>query len=110
LRDSARAAGSGRRAARAAAPAVLRTGYGSTPAADRAAPLQAGSFGMMAITGTGAGLAPDLHPGDLVVGTEVVTVRDGRPDPATAVPIPAAPLLLGELRRGGAGGLPGAHR
>ncbi|HEY6500332.1 MAG TPA: 4-hydroxy-3-methylbut-2-enyl diphosphate reductase [Streptosporangiaceae bacterium] len=101
LRDSARAAGSGRRAARAAAPAVLRTGYGPARVADRAARLEADSFGMMAITGTGAGLAPDLHPGDLVVGTEVVTVRDGRPDPATAVPIPAAPLLLGELRRAG---------
>src|SRR6201999_966190 len=101
LRDSARAAGSGRRAARAAAPAVVRTGYGPTRAADRAARLEADSFRMMAITGTAAGLAPDLNPGDLIVATEVVAVRDGRPDPATAVPIPSAPLLLGELRRAG---------
>jgi 4-hydroxy-3-methylbut-2-enyl diphosphate reductase len=101
LRDSARAAGSGRRAARAAAPAVLRTGYGPARAADQAARIEAGSFRMMAITGTAAGLAPDLNPGDLIVATEVVAVRDGRPDPATAVPIPSAPLLLGELRRAG---------
>ncbi|HEX4255127.1 MAG TPA: 4-hydroxy-3-methylbut-2-enyl diphosphate reductase [Streptosporangiaceae bacterium] len=101
LRDSARAAGSGRRAARAAAPGVLRIGYGPARAADRAARIEAGSFGMMAITGTAAGLAPDLNPGDLIVATEVVTVRDGRPDPATAVLVPSAPLLLGELRRAG---------
>jgi 4-hydroxy-3-methylbut-2-enyl diphosphate reductase len=101
LRDSARAAGRGRRAARAAAPAVLRTGYGPARAADRAARIEAGSFRMMAITGTAAGLVPDLNPGDLIVATEVVTVRDGRPDPATAVPVPSAPLLLGELRRAG---------
>jgi 4-hydroxy-3-methylbut-2-enyl diphosphate reductase len=101
LRDSARAAGSGRRAARAAVPAVLRTGYGPARAADRAARIESGSFRMMAITGTAAGLAPDLNPGDLIVATEVVAVRDGHPDPATAVPIPSAPLLLGELRRAG---------
>jgi 4-hydroxy-3-methylbut-2-enyl diphosphate reductase len=101
LRDSAKAAGSSRRAARAATPDVLRTGYGPTRASDRAARLEAETFGKMAIMGTGAGLAPDLHPGDLVVGTEVISVRDGRPDPATAVSVPSAPLLLGELRRAG---------
>jgi 4-hydroxy-3-methylbut-2-enyl diphosphate reductase len=101
LRDSARAAGGSRRAARATAPTVLRTGYGPARAADRATELEGGPFAAMAVTGTGAGLAPDLSPGDLVVGTQVVSVRDGQPDPATVVRSPSAPLLLGELRRAG---------
>jgi 4-hydroxy-3-methylbut-2-enyl diphosphate reductase len=51
---------------------------------------------MLGIAGTGAGLAPDLKPGDLVVGTEIVA--DGR---AARVPCASAPLLAGELRRAG---------
>src|SRR6201994_4132258 len=110
LRDSARAAGRGpagrgRRAARRGAPEVLRVGYGPARAAARAAELESGTFATMAVMGTGAGLAPDLNPGDLVVGTEVAMVRDGQPDPATVVRVPSAPLLLGELRRAG----PPAH-
>ena len=101
LRDSARAAGSGRRAARRGAPEVLRAGYGAAKAAARAAELETGTFATMAIMGTGAGLAPELNPGDLVVATEVVTVRGGQPDPATALRTTSAPLLLGELRRAG---------
>jgi 4-hydroxy-3-methylbut-2-enyl diphosphate reductase len=101
LRDSARAAGSGRRAARRGAPEVLRAGYGAAKAAARAAELATGTFATMAVMGTGAGLAPELNPGDLVVATEVVTVRDGQPDPATALRTTSAPLLLGELRRAG---------
>ncbi|HEX4257012.1 MAG TPA: hypothetical protein VH089_18110 [Streptosporangiaceae bacterium] len=101
LRDSARAAGSSRRAARRGAPEVLRTGYGAAKATARAAELETGPFATMAVMGTGAGLAPELNPGDLIVGTEVVTVRDGRPDPDTVVRVPSSPLLLGELRRAG---------
>ena len=43
---------------------------------------------------------PDLDPGDLVVATEVVTVRDGQPDPATALRAASAPLLAGRAARG----------
>jgi 4-hydroxy-3-methylbut-2-enyl diphosphate reductase len=88
---------------------VLRTGYGSTRAASRAVEVRQIPFGMLAITGTGAGLAPGLSPGDLVVATEVASIAGhgdagggdgGRPD-GTAVSCPSAPLLAGELRRAG---------
>ncbi|MFY9933235.1 MAG: hypothetical protein WAK82_35045, partial [Streptosporangiaceae bacterium] len=69
---------------------VLRTGYGSRRAADRAGELKTGSFGQLAIMGTAAGLTAGLSPGDLVVGTEAGAVSCG-----------SAPLLAGELRRAG---------
>ncbi|HEY2443689.1 MAG TPA: 4-hydroxy-3-methylbut-2-enyl diphosphate reductase, partial [Streptosporangiaceae bacterium] len=75
---------------------VLRTGYGPARARRRAAELGVEPFGMLGIAGTGAGLAPDLKPGDLVVGTEIVA--DGQ---AARVPCASAPLLAGELRRAG---------
>ena len=73
-------------------PTVLRTGYGTTRAAQRAEELKAASFGQIAIMGVGAGLTTDLSPGDLVVGTE-----------AGLVSCASAPLLAGELRRAGPG-------
>ena len=71
-------------------PEVLRTGYGTTRAADRAGELKASPFGQMVVMGVGAGLNSDLGPGDLVVGTEIGV--------ATCL---SAPLLAGELRRAG---------
>ena len=71
-------------------PLVVRTGYGTTRAADRAGELKATSFGQMVVMGVGAGLTTDLAPGDLVVGTEVGVAT-----------CPSAPLLAGELRRAG---------
>ncbi|HLH57779.1 MAG TPA: 4-hydroxy-3-methylbut-2-enyl diphosphate reductase [Streptosporangiaceae bacterium] len=104
LRDSARA---GSRATGSQAPAgdgaagasVLRTGYGTRRASHRAVEVSHGTFGMMAITGTGAGLTADLSPGDLVVASEVVAVSDD--GPGAGVRVPSAPLLAGELRRAG---------
>ena len=81
LRD-ARAAGSGRRAARRGAPEVLAGRQAGRAA--RAAELATGTFATMA--DVAGGVAPERQPGDLVVATEVVTVRDGQPDPATALP------------------------
>src|SRR6266566_2569757 len=72
------------------APTVLRTGYGTTRAAERAGELKASPFGQLVIMGVGAGLTADLSPGDLVVGTEVGLAT-----------CPSAPLLAGELRRAG---------
>ena len=62
LRDSARAAGTTGRDGAGDAASVVRTGYGTTRAANRAAEVEHIPFGMMAITGTGAGLIPD-RPG-----------------------------------------------
>jgi 4-hydroxy-3-methylbut-2-enyl diphosphate reductase len=76
--------------------AVRRTGYGARRSAAAAAVLRADPFGMLAVSGTGAGLADDLKPGDLVVGTEVRAASGGEP-----LSCPAAPLLAGELRRAG---------
>jgi 4-hydroxy-3-methylbut-2-en-1-yl diphosphate reductase len=70
--------------------AVLRTGYGTTRAAQQAERLSHRPFGQMMIMGVGGGLTTDLSTGDLVVGTEV-----------GAVTCPSAPLLAGELRRAG---------
>ena len=61
LRDSARAGGGASRAD-ADPPTVMRTGYGPARAARHAEKVRQGPFGMLAITGTGAGLAPDLSP------------------------------------------------
>ena len=71
-------------------PAVTRTGYGTTRAAQQAGRLSHDPFGQMMIMGVGGGLSTDLSPGDLVVGTEV-----------GAVTCASAPILAGELRRAG---------
>jgi 4-hydroxy-3-methylbut-2-enyl diphosphate reductase len=95
LRVEARALRRGLRAAGGASTRVVRTGYGPGRARQHADGLGAAPFGMLAVAGTGAGLVPDLKPGDLVVGTEVGT------DGAEAVALPSAPLLAAELRRAG---------
>ena len=101
LRDSARAGG-GASGAGADPPTVMRTGYGPARAARHAEEkVRQGPFDMLAITGTGAGLAPDLTPGDLVVATEVTSVGDAGPGDGPALRSPSAPLLVGELRRAG---------
>ena len=69
---------------------VLRTGYGTSRAGERAGEISHRTFGQMVVMGVGAGLTADLSPGDLVVATEVGGVR-----------CPSAPLLAGELRRAG---------
>jgi 4-hydroxy-3-methylbut-2-enyl diphosphate reductase len=74
---------------------VVRTGYGPQRSRQRAEELSPSAFGMLAVAGTGAGLVPDLKPGDLVVATEVATGG------AAGVACPSAPLLAGELRRAG---------
>jgi 4-hydroxy-3-methylbut-2-en-1-yl diphosphate reductase len=76
------------------APAVLRTGWGTTRAAQQAGRLSHDPFGQMMIMGVGGGLSTDLSPGDLVVGTEV------GPGMGT-VTCASAPILAGELRRAG---------
>ena len=92
----ARALRRGIRQAGGDAGAVLRTGYGPGRARRTADVLRAQPFGMLAVAGTGAGLDPDLRPGDVVVGTEVIA--EGATDPIRCA---AAPLLAGELRRAG---------
>jgi 4-hydroxy-3-methylbut-2-en-1-yl diphosphate reductase len=69
---------------------LLRSGYGTSRAVQRAQELSHRPFGQMMIMGVGGGLSTDLGPGDLVVGTEV-----------GAVTCASAPLLAGELRRAG---------
>ncbi len=66
---------------------VLRTGYGSTRAAQAAEQISRRPFGQLIVMGAGAGLTADLAPGDLVVGT----------GPGRA----SAPILAAELRRAG---------
>jgi len=73
---------------------VRVTGYGPARSQRQAQVLAGADFGALAIAGLGGGLADDLAPGDLVVGTEV---SDGRHTTRCA----AAPLLAGELRRAG---------
>src|SRR5260370_31376076 len=87
MRVEVRAVGRGLRSS-ADPPEVLRTGYGTARAADRAGELKASPFGRMVVMGVGAGLTTDLTPGDLVVGTEVGLAS-----------CPSAPLLAGERRR-----------
>jgi 4-hydroxy-3-methylbut-2-enyl diphosphate reductase len=74
---------------------VVRTGYGPDRARQQATVLGGAPFGMLAVTGTGAGLVPELQAGDLVVATEVGA------DGAGTVACASAPLLAGELRRAG---------
>ncbi|MGD0608970.1 MAG: 4-hydroxy-3-methylbut-2-enyl diphosphate reductase [Streptosporangiaceae bacterium] len=69
---------------------VLRTGYGTTRAAQAAGLVRDRPFGPIAVLGVGAGLTADLRPGDLVVGTEVGAATCG-----------SAPLLAAELERAG---------
>ena len=76
------------------AAAVEATGYGPRRAARWAAAARERPFSALAIAGTAGGLAADLRPGDLVVGTEV---SDG----TGTWPVPSWPLLAGELRRAG---------
>jgi 4-hydroxy-3-methylbut-2-en-1-yl diphosphate reductase len=74
---------------------VLRTGMGAARAKKSAEKGQPTSFrGGVVVMGTAASLAADLHPGDLVVATEV---SDGE----TVVRLPGADLLAAELRRAG---------
>ncbi len=75
---------------------VRRTGYGTARAAEEADRLRHDTFGMLAVGGTGGGIAADLKPGDLVVGTEVTGDAT-----STSIACPSAPLLAGELRRAG---------
>jgi 4-hydroxy-3-methylbut-2-enyl diphosphate reductase len=69
---------------------VLRAGYGTMRAAQRAGQVDHRSFGQGAVLGVGAGLTEDLSPGDLVVATSVGAIECG-----------SAALLAGELRRAG---------
>jgi 4-hydroxy-3-methylbut-2-enyl diphosphate reductase len=80
------------------APAVLRTGWGTTRAAKQAGRLSHDPFGQMMIMGVGGGLSTDLRPGDLVVGTEVGAGVGPGVDTVTCA---SAPILAGELRRAG---------
>jgi 4-hydroxy-3-methylbut-2-en-1-yl diphosphate reductase len=73
---------------------VRQTGYGPRKSAAQAAKLRPGSFGMLAVAGTGGGLSADLSPGDLVVAALVSGA-------GPAISCPSAPLLAGELRRAG---------
>jgi 4-hydroxy-3-methylbut-2-en-1-yl diphosphate reductase len=73
---------------------VVQTGYGPRRAGRQASRLAGVPFRMLAVTGTGGGVAANLSPGDLVVATEV---SDG----SSTVACPSAPLLAGELRRAG---------
>jgi 4-hydroxy-3-methylbut-2-enyl diphosphate reductase len=102
---------------------VRRAGYGPRRARRLAQALAGEEFGLLAVAGTGGGLAPGLAPGDLVVATEVRDLS-GRPgagppgpgradDGPASLPspgdacgqgaraCPVAPLLAGELRRAG---------
>jgi 4-hydroxy-3-methylbut-2-enyl diphosphate reductase len=74
---------------------VLHTGMGTTRARKSVEKGQPPSFrGGVVVMGTAASLSDDLHPGDLVVATEV---SDGE----TTFPLPGADLLAAELRRAG---------
>ncbi len=76
---------------------VTRTGFGQRRAARRGRELARQPFGMLAVTGVGGALDPQLRPGEIVVATEV---RSAGADGPVAV-CPSAPLLAGELRRAG---------
>jgi 4-hydroxy-3-methylbut-2-enyl diphosphate reductase len=72
---------------------IVRTGYGTSRAAQAAGQVSESPFGPMAVMGVGAGLIPrtaDLRPGDLVVGTQVGAATCG-----------SASLLAAELERAG---------
>ncbi len=87
---SAREANALRRAP--AAPPVTRTGVGPKWAARAAASPRIRHASALAVVGIGAGVAPDLTPGDVVVASEV------RPPHGAPVPCPSAPLLARALR------------
>jgi len=88
-------AGAVRRGFTRPASQVVHTGMGTTRAKKSAGKSQPHSFsGGVVVMGTAAGLADDLHPGDLVVATEV---SDGE----TTIALPGAGLLAAELRRAG---------
>jgi 4-hydroxy-3-methylbut-2-enyl diphosphate reductase len=74
---------------------VLRTGYGTSRAGERAGEINGSTFGQIVVMGVGAGLTADLSPGDLVVATEVGASTGGQSA------CPSAPLLAAELRRAG---------
>ncbi len=73
--------------------AVVRTGMGVSRAAKAAAGAALGS-GPVAVLGVAGGIAPEVHPGDVVVASEV------RGDGGT-YPCPSAPLLASVLRQAG---------
>jgi 4-hydroxy-3-methylbut-2-en-1-yl diphosphate reductase len=80
----------------ASAGRVVRTGMGPRRTGRRRS-LVAGE-GPLAVMGVAGALAGDLHPGDLVVASEVR--RADEPN-APVVTCPSAPLLAGALRRAG---------
>jgi 4-hydroxy-3-methylbut-2-en-1-yl diphosphate reductase len=92
--DAAQASAAQASAAQAGAGQVVATGYGPRRASTQAATLRQQPFAALAVAGTGAGLAADLRPGDLVVASEV---SDGH----NVIPCASAALLAGELRRAG---------
>jgi 4-hydroxy-3-methylbut-2-enyl diphosphate reductase len=77
------------------APQVARTGVGPVAAARAAASPWLRHARALAVVGIGAGVCPDLRPGDVVVATEV------RPPHGPAIPCPSAPLLARALRGAG---------
>ncbi len=98
LRLEARAVRRGLAAMIAAGTAeVTRTGFGRVRAARRGRELARQPFGMLAVTGVGGALDPRLRPGEIVVATEVRSAGSDSPVAVCA----SAPLLAGELRRGG---------
>ncbi len=87
---------------------VLRTGYGTARAEERAQEISHRTFGQLVVMGVGGALTTDLSPGDLVVATSIRAsvggARGGRPprsDSVGGVICESAPLLAGELRRAG---------
>jgi 4-hydroxy-3-methylbut-2-en-1-yl diphosphate reductase len=72
---------------------VLRTGMGRKRTVRRMRALS-GSPGPVAVLGVAGGIGPQVHPGDVIVASEV------RSESAT-FPCPSAPLLAASLRRAG---------
>jgi 4-hydroxy-3-methylbut-2-en-1-yl diphosphate reductase len=108
LKIEARAVRRGLRDSAGSNTTVLRTGYGTTRAAERAVEISHRTFGQMVVMGVGAGLTADLSPGDLVVDTHVRAsvggAWGGRPpqsDGVDGIACGSAALLAGELRRAG---------
>lgn len=80
---------------RPSGPPVVRTGVGPNAAARAAASPRIRHADALAVVGIGAGVAPDLAPGDVVVATEV------RPPHGGALSCPSAPLLARALQAHG---------
>ncbi|MDN5798021.1 MAG: 4-hydroxy-3-methylbut-2-enyl diphosphate reductase [Intrasporangium sp.] len=74
------------------APPVARTGVGPLASARAAASPRVRHADALAVVGIGAGVAPELAPGDVVVASEV------RPPHGAPLRCPSAPLLAGALR------------